>query len=192
MGLNVLSVEDTPAFDHSTTTLTKESAYVRCAARGRDSVSSPASPVCVDGQWAQRRKLRMYTQSCLPYTAPAALMHAPSQHPVSHQGERVWGGQWRSEQTRMLAAALRGYGEALDPRLRRAPPLGLGGGLAQFTAPLLDALSRPDDVRCASPPLPPESETIQASSELDQLRRLRLGLKTSQRCHSTLDNASGS
>jgi hypothetical protein len=29
MGLNVLSVEDTPAFDNNTAVLTKQSAYVR-------------------------------------------------------------------------------------------------------------------------------------------------------------------
>jgi hypothetical protein len=60
----------------------------------------------------------------------------------------------------MLAAAFRGYGEALDPRLRRAPSLGLGGGLAHFTAPLLEALSRPDDVRCARHLCPPSLKSF--------------------------------
>jgi len=70
MGLNVLSVEDTPAFDHSTTTLTKESAYVRCAARGREPDSSPA-PVCVGGHIGGSYS-RAHSDR-LPHTAPAAL-----------------------------------------------------------------------------------------------------------------------
>lgn len=50
------------------------------------------------------------------------------------------------DQTAVLSAAVQAYGEALDPRLRRAPPLGLGSGLAHFTAPFLEVLGRSHEV----------------------------------------------
>eukprot|EP00976_Prorocentrum_cordatum_P077317 1182638-Prorocentrum_minimum.AAC.2 len=52
--------------------------------------------------------------------------------------------EWIRLQSHALSASLRAYADSIDPRLRRPPAIGLSGGLQSFTAPLLEALGRPD------------------------------------------------